>query len=100
MDMLPIVRLSFTSTVWTIISTRIVYLPILHTSFNHTMLVVLATVPNSRVGSDMEPNCGNGSYHTKTWTIAIGPVLPSKTQQYNIPSLAAIKYLSSNRIVT
>jgi hypothetical protein len=64
----------------------------------------LATVPNSRVGSgsgsDLEPNRCNGSYHTKTRTIAIGPVLPPKTRHFNTPSLAPIKYLSSDRIMT
>jgi len=65
---------------------------------------VLATVPNSRVGSgsgsDPEPNRCNGSYHTKTRTVAIGPVLPPKTRHFNITSLAPIKYLSSDRITT
>jgi hypothetical protein len=41
---------------------------------------VLATCPNFRVGSrsgpDLEPNCCHGYYHTTTWTVAIGPVLP------------------------
>jgi len=65
---------------------------------------VLATVPNSRVGSgsgsDPEPNRCNGSYHTKTRTVAIGLVLPPKTRHFNITSLPPIKYLSSDRIVT
>ena len=65
---------------------------------------VLATVPNSRVGSgsgsDLEPNRWNGSYHTKTRTVAIGPVLPPKTRHFNTTSLAPIKYLSSDRIMT
>jgi hypothetical protein len=66
--------------------------------------LVLATVPNSRVGtgsgSDPEPNRYNGYYHTKTRTVAIGQVLPTKTQHLNIKTLASIKYLSSDRIVT
>ena len=65
---------------------------------------MLATVPNSRVGSgsgsDPEPNRCNGSYHTKTRTVAIGLVLPPKTRHFNITSLPPIKYLSSDRIVT
>jgi len=61
-------------------------------------------VPNSRVGSgsgsNPEPNCCNWSYHLKTWTVAIGLVLPPKTWHFNITSLAPIKYLSSDRIMT
>ena len=68
------------------------------------LCLVLATVPNSRVGSgsgsDPEPNRCNGSYHTKTRTVAIGPVLPPKTRHFNITTLASIKYLSSDRIMT
>jgi len=70
----------------------------------HYPLIVLATVPNSRVGfgsgSDPEPNRCNGSYHTDTRTIAIGPVLPPKTRHFNITTLAPIKNLSSDRIMT
>ena len=73
------------------------------TMLSHTYLV-LATVPNSRVGSgsgsDPEPNRCNGSYHTKTRTVAIGPDLPPKTRHFNITTLPPIKYLSSDRIVT
>jgi hypothetical protein len=36
----------------------------------------------------------------KTWTIAIGPVLPPKTQDFNLTTLAPFKYLRSDRIVT
>ena len=36
----------------------------------------------------------------KTWTIAIGSVLPPKTRQFNITTLPPIKYLSSDRTVT
>jgi hypothetical protein len=36
----------------------------------------------------------------KTWTIAIGPVLPPKTEHFNLRTLAPIKYLSSDSIVT
>ena len=38
-------------------------------------------------------------YHTKTWTVAIGPVSPPKTSHFNLTNLAQIKYLSSDRIV-
>jgi len=66
--------------------------------------VVLATVPNRRVGSgsgsDPVPNRCNGSYHTKTRTVAIGPVLPPKTRHNKSTIFAPIKYLSSDRIVT
>jgi hypothetical protein len=41
----------------------------------------------------------NGSYHTKTRTVAIGPVLPPKTRHFNTTSLAPIKYLSSDHIM-
>ena len=65
---------------------------------------VLATVPNcwvgSRSSSDPEPNCCYGSYETKTRTVAIGPVPPPNTRHSNITSLAPIKYMSSDRIVT
>jgi len=44
--------------------------------------VVITRVPNRRIGSgsgsDPEPNRCNGSYHMKTRTVAIGPVLPPK----------------------
>jgi hypothetical protein len=70
----------------------------------HGTSVVLATVPNSWVGSgsgsDPEPNRCNRSYHTKTWTVAIGPVLPPKTRHFNTTCLAPNKYLSSDRIMT
>ena len=65
--------------------------------------VVLATVPNYRCGSgsdfNLEPDGCNGFYHTKTRTIAIRPVLPLKTQNFNLTTLAPIKFLSSDRIV-
>jgi len=65
---------------------------------------VLATVPNSWVssgsGSNSEPNYCNGSYHPKTWTVALGPVLPPKNWHFNITSLAPIQYVSSNSIMT
>jgi hypothetical protein len=61
-------------------------------------------VPNSRVGSwsgsDPEPNRCNGSYHTKTRTVAFGPVIAPKTRHFNTTSLPPIKYLSSDRIMT
>jgi len=66
--------------------------------------VVITTVRDRRVGSgfgfDPEPNRCNGSYHTKTRTVAIGPVLPPKTQHYKSTIFAPIKYLSSDHIVT
>jgi len=51
-------------------------------------------------GSDPELNWWNRSYYTKTRTVAIGPGLPLKSQHFNITSVAQIKYLSSDRIVT
>jgi len=61
-------------------------------------------VPNSWVGSgsgsNLKSNRCNGSYHMKTRTVAIGPVLPPKTWHFNIKSLAPIKYLSSDGIMT
>jgi len=66
--------------------------------------ILLATVPNGWVGSgsgsEPEPNHCNGSYHTITRTIAIGPVLLPNTRHFNITRLAPIDYLSSDRIVT
>ena len=66
--------------------------------------VVLATVPNSRVcsgcGSNPEPKSPNGSYHMKIRTIAIGLALPPTTRHFNTRSLAPIKYLSSDHIMT
>jgi len=63
----------------------------------------LATVRNSRIGSwsrsNPEPDRCNRFYHTKTWTVAIGPVLPPKTWHFNLTTLAPIKYLSSDHIV-
>ena len=65
---------------------------------------VLASVQNSgvssRSGSDPEQNRCNVSYHMKTGTVAIGPVLPPKTRHFNITSLSPIKYLSSDGIMT
>jgi len=68
------------------------------------LLLVLATFPNrqnsSRLRLEQEPNCCNRIYHTKTRTVAMGPVLQPKTWLFNITNLAAIEYLSSDRIVT
>jgi len=66
--------------------------------------LVLATGPNSRFGSrsgsDSEPDRSNRFYHMKTRTVAIGPVLPPKTQHFNRTTFTPIKCLSSDRIVT
>jgi len=66
--------------------------------------LVLATVPTcengSALGLDLDRNRCNGLYHAKTWTVAIGPVLPLKTRNFNCKTLAPMKYLSSDRIVT
>jgi len=52
----------------------------------YSLQLVLATVPNSPVGSgtssDLESNRCNGSYHTKTQTIVIGPVLSTKNSAF------------------
>jgi len=65
--------------------------------------LVLTTIPQSRVGfgsgSDPQLDCSNGFYHMKTWTVAIGPVLPPKSRNWNLPTLAPIEILSSDRIV-
>jgi len=65
---------------------------------------VVATIPNSTVGSrsgsDPERISWNGSYQTKTRTVAIGPVLPPKTRHCNIISCTLNKYLSLDHIVT
>jgi len=66
--------------------------------------VVLATVQNRQVGSgsgsNPEPNRCNGTYHTKTRTVAIEPVLLPETRHYKSTIFAPIKYFSSDRIVT
>jgi len=54
----------------------------------------------SALGLEPEPNPCNGLYHAKIRTVANGPVLPPKTRHFNNTTLAAIKYLSSDRIVT
>jgi len=50
------------------------------------------------VGTD--PSHGNRFYHTKTQTIEIWPVLPPKPRYFNLTTLALIKNLSSDHIVT
>jgi len=64
---------------------------------------VLATVPTGWNGSELqlepEPNRCNRSYHTKTRTVAIGPVLPPKTQYFNLTTWPLIKYFSYDHIV-
>jgi len=66
--------------------------------------VVLAMVPThlngSGLGLEPELNRCNGSYPTKTQTVAIGPVLPPKFRHFKSRILAPIKYLSSDCIVT
>jgi hypothetical protein len=56
----------------------------------------------NRSGLELEKelNCGNGSYHTNTLTVAIGPVLPPKTRHFNCTIMAPIKYLSFDCITT
>jgi len=75
-----------------------------HSLLSCSLSLAVATVPTlrigSRSGSNLKPDHCNWFYRTKSWTLAIGPVLPPKTRQFNITSLLAIKYLSSNRIVT
>jgi len=65
--------------------------------------LMLATVPkswfSSRSGSNMEQDSCNGSDHTKTRTVLIGPVLPTKTGHLNMTSLPPTEYLSSDRIM-
>jgi len=53
-----------------------------------------------QLGLEPEPNRCNGSYNTETRTVAIGPILPPKTWHFNLTTLAPIKYLSSDCIVT
>jgi len=74
---------------------------------NHDVIwqdLVLATVPTRKNGSGLglEPdrNCCNGLYDTKTRTVATGPGLPPTTWHFNTTTLAPIKFLSSDRIVT
>jgi len=66
--------------------------------------VVIATGPNSRVGS------GSGSTGNQTVAMSLtirkarpignGPVLPPKTRNFSITALPPIKYLSSDRMMT
>ena len=46
------------------------------------------------------PDCCKGFYHTKTQTVAIGPVSPPTTRHFNLTTLAPIKYLCSDCIMT
>jgi len=66
--------------------------------------VVLAMVPTRYNGSGLglgpERKCCHRSYHAKTRTVSIGPVLPPKTRHLKCPILAPIKYLSSDHIIT
>ena len=70
----------------------------------HFVQLVLAMVPTrlhgSGLGLEPEPNRCNGFYHTKTRTVAIGPVLPPKARHFNLTTLPPIKKLSSDRIIT
>jgi len=66
--------------------------------------VVVATGPNSRVGS------GSGSTQNRTVATVLtsrktrptgnGPVLPPQARHFNITTLPPIKYLNSDRIMT
>jgi len=71
---------------------------------NHLEQVVLAKVPiclnGSGLGSGLEPIRGNRFYQMNTRTVAMGPVLPATTQYFIIATLAPIKYLCSDRIMT
>jgi len=65
---------------------------------------VLATGPNSWVGSGSgstrNQTVATGLTTRKTRTIRNGPVLPPKSRHFKFTSLAPIKYLSSDRIMT
>jgi len=67
------------------------------------LLLVLATGPNSRVGSGSgstrNRTVATGLTTPKTRPIGNGPVLPPKSRHFNITTLPPIKYLSSDRIV-
>ena len=63
--------------------------------------VEVASVRNySGLVFELEPNCGNWSYHTKTRPVAIGPVLPPKSRHFNFTIMAPIKYCSFDHITT
>ena len=66
--------------------------------------LVVAPVPTRQYGSGLrlepEPNRFNRSHHRQTRTVAIELVLPPKSLHFNLTTLAASKYLSSDRIVT
>jgi len=77
-----------------------------HTGYIRTLHVsqilsarVLTHWNHSVLGFGPEPNRCNSFYHTKTWTVAIRPVLPPKTRHFNLTTLAPIRYLSSDHKV-
>jgi hypothetical protein len=55
---------------------------------------------SSELGLELDLNRCNGLYHTKSRTIANGPVIPPQTRHFNITALPPIRYLSSDCIVT
>jgi len=65
---------------------------------------VLATGPNSRVGSGFgstrNRTVATGHTTRKTRTVGNGAVLPPKTRHFKCTIFAPIKYLSSDRIMT
>ena len=66
--------------------------------------VVLATVPtrynSSTLWLEPEQNRCNRLYYKTSRTVATGPVFPPKTRNFIITTLAKVKYLSCDRIVT
>jgi len=66
--------------------------------------VVLATGPNSRVGSGFgstrNRTVATGLTTRKTWTVGNGAVLPPKTRHFKSTMFAPMKYLSSDRSMT
>jgi hypothetical protein len=69
-----------------------------------SIVVVLVTGPNSRFhsGYRSNPELDHCTWfcHTKTWTIAIGSVLPPETRHFNLTTFAPIKYQNPDRIMT
>jgi hypothetical protein len=70
----------------------------------HASQIVLATGPNSRVGSGLgstrNRTIATGIITRKTRTVGNGAVLPAKTRHFKSTIFAPIKYLSSDRIMT
>jgi hypothetical protein len=66
-------------------------------------LIVLATCPTGQTGSGFrlrpEPILSHGFYHKQSRKIAIGLVVPPKTQHFNVTTVDPIMYICSDCIL-